>query len=73
MTDVSLVINHRAKRGGSLFQGGSGGEERLRSHPLHGGEAPPSWSRSDFNLYGGVALRSLVCDRKVALNIDGLG
>ena len=34
------LINHRAKRGGSLFQGGSGEEEGSRSDPSPGGEAP---------------------------------
>ena len=29
----TCLINHRAKRGGSLFQGGSGGEEKSRSDP----------------------------------------
>ena len=35
-----MFVNHRAKRGGSLFQGGSGERERGRE------ATPPLWGRS---------------------------
>ena len=34
------LFNHRAKRGGSLFQGGSGKEEGSRSDPMVAGGSP---------------------------------
>ena len=40
-------VNHRAKRGGSLFQGGSAEGEGAWSDPPIGGEAPQTRSRSD--------------------------
>ena len=52
-------INHRAKRGGSLFQGGSGEEERSRSNPP-GGRSPPIDGREATLILQGVALRSYV-------------
>ena len=44
-------FNHRAKQGGSLFEGSSGKEERSRSDPPPGGRSPPPR----------VAKRPLVC------------
>ena len=41
------LINHRAKRGGSLFQGGSGERERGREATPPVGAKPPPRSRSD--------------------------
>ena len=40
-------VNHRAKRGGSLFQGGSGEREGSRSDAPPVGAKPPVRSRSD--------------------------
>ena len=40
-------INHRAKRGGSLFQGGSAEGEGAWSDPPIGGGAPQTRSQSD--------------------------
>ena len=48
-------------------------EKRGREATPSLGAKPPSLSRSDFDLHGGVALRSLVFVKKVALYIDGLG
>ena len=42
-----FFVNHRAKRGGSLFQGGSGERERGAKRPPHVGAKPPLKSRSD--------------------------
>ena len=50
-------FNHRAKRGGSLFEGSSGKEEGSRSDPL-------CW---------GVRLRSPVFTEQVPLNLVGIG
>ena len=58
-----FLINHRAKRGGSLFQGGSGGTERgHEATPPLGGATPPHLvakqpprSRSDPSIAGGFA------------------
>ena len=44
---LSKLINHRAKRGGSLFQGSSGEERGRGATPPWGGEAPQTRSRSD--------------------------
>ena len=65
-------FNHRAKRGGSLFQGGSGGEERSRSDPPRGAK-PPSLVAKRPPVCWGVALRSSVFDIEVAPNVDGFG
>ena len=66
-------INHRAKRGGSLFQGGSGERERGReATPPCGGEAPTKVAKRPF-VGGGVPLRSWVFWSKVVLNVDGFG
>ena len=63
-------MNHRAKRGGSLFQGGSGERERGReATPPCGGEAPTKVAKRPF-VGGGVPLRSWVFDHKVVLNVD---
>ena len=40
MSYGSVFFNHRAKRGGSLFEGGSRDEERSRSDPPGGAEPP---------------------------------
>ena len=48
------IINHRAKRGGSLFQGGSGREEGREATP-HGDAAPLARLQSDPGDAGGLA------------------
>ena len=79
------LINHRAKRGGSLFQGGSGGEEGREATPSPcGGEerSPPIRGRSPLSCKGrsplplscwGVRLRSSVFRVTFALNVNGFG
>ena len=56
---IKMLINHRAKRGGSLFQGGSGEREGSRSDPPCGGEAPTKVAKRPF-VGGGVPFRSWV-------------
>ena len=69
MSFSSQLFNHRAKRGGSLFQGGSGERERGReATPPCGGEAPTKVAKRPF-VGGGVPLRSPVFNGKVIQNM----
>ena len=63
-------FNHRAKRGGSLFQGSLGGEERSRSDPP-GGRSPPLAVAKRAQCCCGLTLRSLVFAEPFALNVNG--
>ena len=72
-TQVDHLVNHRAKRGGSLFQGRSGGREGSRSAPPGGRAKPPPQVAKRPFVCGGVPLRSWVFNRQFVLNVDGFG
>ena len=66
---LDLFFNHRAKRGGSLFEGGSGEEEGSRSDPPpRGGEAPSPGREATFTWVWGhppfVSFRRKSCPKR---------
>ena len=73
MKKLKKIFNHRAKRGGSLFQGGSGQENGSRSDPPLGPKPPPLKGREATLTLQGVALRSPVFSTEVVLNVARFG
>ena len=67
-TKHNFFINHRAKRGGSLFQGGSGGEDRSRSDPQGGRSPLPMVAKRPLGCRGFTSVRQFSLQKLSAIS-----